>query len=107
MLGSGRSTLRPKSHLSGSKRDRTARQRVMLEAIFCAWSRSTEPAARCRSLTRFSSSPPKTMGLPTITRIDARPMAPEAGFEPATWALTVPRSTAELLRIKTEFTFIL
>ena len=25
-------------------------------------------------------------------------MAPEAGFEPATWALTVPRSTAELLR---------
>jgi hypothetical protein len=26
-------------------------------------------------------------------------MAPEAGFEPATWGLTVPRSTAELLRI--------
>jgi hypothetical protein len=29
-------------------------------------------------------------------------MAPEAGFEPATWGLTVPRSTAELLRIKIE-----
>lgn len=26
-------------------------------------------------------------------------LAPEAGFEPATWGLTVPRSTAELLRI--------
>lgn len=26
-------------------------------------------------------------------------LAPETGFEPATWGLTVPRSTTELLRI--------
>lgn len=55
---------------------------------------------------RRTISSPKEIGRAMSARLIFRPMAPEAGFEPATSKLTASCSTAELLR-NTELFYLL
>lgn len=65
----------------------------------CALVRYAEPTTVASKLSsrRHKAAPRKT-GSRTIMKMILEPVAPEVGFEPTTWGLTVPRSTAELLR---------